>query len=888
MIVNTPVGRRDIPDDVASRSGLLAPFVQGAKSQEVNLQGRFLETDGIVDRVIIYLESNSIPRGPENDILIFNMILAAEYFQIPDLMNFYIAKIRNVIASSHSAAEVRGKFQLDEDLSAAEQASAAKENPWEDFDLVEAYNSSRDMSVSMIVDGESRFRTVTADPMYGIGGNKDDIGYDIVKYVQPRRPITPIPDEHAPTCSGCKTYFSTIIRRHHCRRCGRVYCYSCSSKYAHLPDNMNVYQGYSSAYTRVKTWVGSWAAEANKVQPLQQRVCDSCYEAVTEQENLWIYIQAFHVIAFELPLLKRAATVCKNWRRAAILCLSSLRELQYLLPTGTLNDNEKRMLWNNRAIWAGHSQWIIAMLKAVNWKDPDASQQAIAVLKTPDRKYSCWQTMCSRNCEKCLTPADALWLLGEDMHTDLRVYAVHCLRGASKIELLCYLPVLVHDLRYGNPGPLAEFLLDQALGDAQFCNDMYWGLATCAESKKYKRLYDSVLHKLLVVLSATKGEATARQLITGQDLISFLERIPVAATPQELQSLFANELESTYTAPLALPVNATIETRTFRAEGVKVKQSKTAPIEIPCKTRSPRPDIYSVSATHPVNDEEYEYKFMFKREDVRKDQIVLNVIKLMDTIIKKELGFDLKVLTYRVVPTSSNDGLIEMVPNSKTLFEILKSGKIHQHLVNFNGQVQVDNLLTTYMRSLAAWTVITYLLGVGDRHMDNIMITHSGILFHIDYGFVLGKDPKPLAPYIRMNESMIEGMGGRDSSHYTDFKELCADVFLVLRRHISLFFNLLLVMAKADPPVTDLIFDAKYLEEQLSKRFLPGQTESEARTTIQLLVQNTDTIVQWCTDFIHQHSRENTISEGVKTISNASGYMVKATSQYFTYWGSKK
>jgi len=258
-------------------------------------------------------------------------------------------------------------------------------------------------------------------------------------------------------------------------------------------------------------------------------------------------------------------------------------------------------------------------------------------------------------------------------------------------------------------------------------------------------------------------------------------------------------------------------------------------------------------------------------------------LKIEDTIIKKELHYDLKVLTYRVIPTSSSDGLIEMMPNSQTLFEILRNSKIHTHLVTHNGGSQVHNLLNTYMRSLAAWTVITYLLGVGDRHMDNIMLTDSGILFHIDYGFVLGKDPKPLAPHIRMNESMIEGMGGKDSSHYKDFKEICADVFLCLRRHISLFFNLLLVMAKADPPVTDLIFDSKYLEEQLSKRFLPGQTEDEARSTIHHLVHQTDGYVQSVTDFLHQHSRENTISESVKSITNVSSYAYNGALNYFNW-----
>lgn len=884
MIVVTPNGTHSIPDDVASRSGLLQQYLSEGRTQEVSLHGRFLEPD-IMQRVILFLESHSIQRGPETDILVFNMILAADYFKIPELLDMYIAKIRNTLTNAHSANEVRAKFNLKPDFSTWEEAAAEREAPWEDQDLVESFNNMRDMTVSMVVDGESRFRKVTADPLYG--GNRDEVE-DIVKFVQPRRPTAPIPDDHAPTCSGCKSLFTTVTRRHHCRCCGRVYCHSCSSKYIQLPEKMNVYQGYSSVYTKAKSWV-YWTSEASSKASDPQRVCDSCYEAVTEQEELWIYIQAFHVIALELPLLKRAATVCKNWRRAVILCLSSLRELQYLLPTGHLSPHEKKMLWNNRGIWAGHSQWIIALLKAVDWNDPEAARQAVDILKTPERRYTCWRTMCSRSCEMSLTPADALWLLSEDMRNlELREYAVERLRQSSPVELLCYLPVLVHDIRYGDAAPLVDFLLSQALSDYHFCNDLYWALVTCAESKRYKRLYDSVLQRLLVAVTSTHGEARARQLIIGQDLVSCLEGIPAPPNTQQIHGLFAN-LDRMCRTPVALPINSTIEAKSFNPEGVKVKQSKTAPVVIPCVTRSPRPSIYTISpgGAGITNSDEYEYTFMFKREDVRKDQIVLNVIRLMDIIIKKELNSDLNVLTYRVIPTSSGDGLIEMMPNSKTLFEILRSGsKIHTHLVNHNGGSQVHVLLNTYMRSLAAWTVITYLLGVGDRHMDNIMLTDSGILFHIDYGFVLGKDPKPLAPHIRMNESMIEGMGGKDSSHYKDFRDICADVFLCLRRHINLFFNLLLVMSKADPPVTDLIFDAKYLEEQLSRRFLPGQTEAEARSTIYHLVHKTDGYVQSVTDFLHQHSRENTISESVKSITNVSSYAYNGALNYI--WSGRK
>lgn len=90
----------------------------------------------------------------------------------------------------------------------------------------------------------------------------------------------------------------------------------------------------------------------------------------------------------------------------------------------------------------------------------------------------------------------------------------------------------------------------------------------------------------------------------------------------------------------------------------------------------------------------------------------------------------------------------------------------------------------TFFIFLAGYCVITYLLGVGDRHLDNLLLTKDGKLFHIDFGFILGRDPKPMPPPMKLSKEMVEAMGGIQSEYYQEFRKLCYTAFLHLRRYV--------------------------------------------------------------------------------------------------------
>lgn len=70
-------------------------------------------------------------------------------------------------------------------------------------------------------------------------------------------------------------------------------------------------------------------------------------------------------------------------------------------------------------------------------------------------------------------------------------------------------------------------------------------------------------------------------------------------------------------------------------------------------------------------------------------------------------------------------------------------------------------------------------------------------MFHLDFGFVFGKDPKPYPPPFKLTREMVDGMGGPESPHYEQFKKYCCQAYNWLRKSANLILALLNLMVDA-------------------------------------------------------------------------------------------
>ncbi|TCD66702.1 Phosphatidylinositol (PI) 3-kinase [Steccherinum ochraceum] len=267
-------------------------------------------------------------------------------------------------------------------------------------------------------------------------------------------------------------------------------------------------------------------------------------------------------------------------------------------------------------------------------------------------------------------------------------------------------------------------------------------------------------------------------------------------------------------APLPLPLDARIEVTGIIAEKSSVFKSNMFPMLLNFQ-----------------GSDGSEYPVMFKDgDDMRQDQLVIQLFTLMDRLLRKE-NLDPKLTPYDVLATRPLQGMAQFTPSKSIAAIVSENGTLLNYLrANYPDEGSVEtfgvepNVIDTSVRSCAGYCVVTYLLGVGDRHLDNRLLAPDGHFFHVDFGYILGRDPKPLAPPVKVCKETVDAMGGVQSVRYARFKTFCFTAFTILRKSANLMLNLITLMVHANIPR----IKHRDVHEQVLGKFCLDMTEEQA------------------------------------------------------------
>ena len=524
-------------------------------------------------------------------------------------------------------------------------------------------------------------------------------------------------------------------------------------------------------------------------------------------------------------------------------------------------------------------------------EDPRIAVQLSARFPNSPRLTSEIRALILSQPEKVINDADALYvLLGPSLPNDVKVqlkyllywapinpmaavtyflpayqshpfiiqYAVRALESHSVDITFFYVPQIVQTLRYDVLGYVERYIIETATFSQLFAHQIIWNMNANAykdeESEQpdpVKPVLDRVTDALISSFSSVDKVFYEREFdffgkITG---ISGILKPFIKRPKPEKKAKIEEELRKIQVeVGVYLPSNPDgVVIGIDRKSGKPLQSHAKAPFMATFRIRKdegPPEEVENrmIENGEPQKRKTYEVwqSAIFKvGDDCRQDVLALQLIAAFRGIFNS-IGLDVYVFPYRVTATAPGCGVIDVLPNSisRDMLGREAVNGLYEYFISkygYEDSIRFQEARSNFIKSMAAYSIISFLLQFKDRHNGNIMVDDAGHILHIDFGFCFDVVPGGVkferAPF-KLTPEMLAVMGGSTQSQpFRAFEELCVKAFLASRQYVEQLAHIVLTMLDSGLPC----FKPQTMKH-FRERFVLEKTDREAADFVRHLI----------------------------------------------------
>lgn len=524
-----------------------------------------------------------------------------------------------------------------------------------------------------------------------------------------------------------------------------------------------------------------------------QRICTDCAVETDQIEHAVGQI----IVSLHLPAsfsqLYTLRLVDKRWNYAVNHILGLYRGIQYKIPGDSYTVKEMIFLQTHWHEFNEHSMLLVHSITAFH-----QFKQTLNLVQYLRKPTPCRSLLCSRTCSPQLSIAGIIQLRAVLYKVEIQRWIV---QTWQKMNIATHLHMMfwwVH-ISLECPRLFREGLVVLA---AQKMELFYALVFECELVKNKKNIHLLVEMKKILFNMVSKNWVDNLQ--NSMAFAKKLQKLAIVFKPASYAGM----------PPIRLPWCPNLLVCGLDV----IKQFNS----------SCRPTVIIITLTNGNK-----LQCLLKNEDVRTDKMAMTIGYFINIFCNREI-----VQTYNVFPITCGFGCITMIPDVETLYTINENTTVLNYILANNGNENIKTVRSRFIISCAGACLLAFILGLRDRHLQNIVIQKNGVLSHIDFGFILGRDPKFLNTKMRITTGMIDAMGGFHSEGYQRFVELIRDSYSKIRLHSALFFHLL--------SSESYIFKDKKRPIELIKKhcqsvFFPGLFNENAELLIENIVEQSST-----------------------------------------------